>query len=44
MFADDGSLYVYVDVPATIVIYNVNNVYTVWLMNLKSYNLLFLNK
>ena len=40
MVADNGPLYAYVDIslknlpfPATIVIYNINNVYTVFLIN-----------
>ena len=40
MVADNGPLYAYVDIqlknllfPATIVIYNINNVYTVILIN-----------
>ena len=41
MVADNGPLYAYVDIPlkkqliqATVVIYNINNVYTVFLINL----------
>ena len=45
MVADNGPLYAYVDIkiknqpfPATIVIYNINNVYTVFLNNLMVFN------